>query len=140
MREKTILSENLKKLRKAHGLTQQQLANILKQKRSTYAYYENGVTPNPDTILKLAKIFDVSTHELVYGFMDEPSGNAFEQSDKSIFDSSFSTPDSTPPKIYYPSMSIDEKFLIHYMRLLPSSTQNKIMNEVYNLVSKNEEE
>ena len=43
-------------LRKSMGLTQQQVAEAIGVKRSTYAYYESATTPSLDIIEKLAKI------------------------------------------------------------------------------------
>lgn len=56
-----MLSKTLRKLRENSGLTQQQVADAINVERSTYAYYECGkTTPDIDTIIQLAKIFNVS--------------------------------------------------------------------------------
>jgi len=60
----------LKKLRLESGLTQQQAANCIRQKRSTYADYEAGKTePNREVLIDLACLFGVSVSKLI----DEPS-------------------------------------------------------------------
>ena len=52
-------------------MTQQQVADTLNIDRSTYSYYETGKTePNMDTIIKLAKIFDVNVGTLLTGDAD----------------------------------------------------------------------
>ena len=43
----------IKQLRKAHGLTQEQTADILKIKRSAYAYYEKSTTPTVEIIKRM---------------------------------------------------------------------------------------
>lgn len=51
----------LKELRKEKGLTQQDIANLLKIPKSTYGFYEVGKTePNIETLKKLANFYDVS--------------------------------------------------------------------------------
>jgi transcriptional regulator with XRE-family HTH domain len=58
--------ELLRKLRKANGLTQQQVAEYLHLDRSTYAYYESGRTKiNIDMLLRLSELFRVSIASLV---------------------------------------------------------------------------
>ncbi len=56
-----ILGENLKNLRCARALTQQQLSEIIGISRVNYTRYETGAS-NPDfeTLIKLADFFDVS--------------------------------------------------------------------------------
>jgi len=56
----------LKKMRKANGLTQQQVADFLHLDRSTYAYYESGRTKiNIDILIRLSNFFQVSLGQLV---------------------------------------------------------------------------
>lgn len=60
------LSDNIKRLRIQNNLTQQELADAVFVSRSAIANYENGKrTPDIDTLLLLAKIFNVSLKELV---------------------------------------------------------------------------
>ncbi|MCC8023424.1 MAG: helix-turn-helix domain-containing protein [Clostridiales bacterium] len=60
------LNEVLRNLRKQQGLSQQQLADVLKVERSTYAYYETGkTTPDIRLLLKLCRIYDVTLDELL---------------------------------------------------------------------------
>lgn len=56
----------LKKLRKANGLTQHQLANELGISQQAYARYESGDRePNIATLIELANYFDVSVDYLI---------------------------------------------------------------------------
>lgn len=60
------LANNIKLYRKSLNLTQEQLANKLNGKKSLVSNYENGYsTPDIETLIKLADIFDVSLDELV---------------------------------------------------------------------------
>ena len=56
----------LKKLRAQEGFTQQQLADKLGVTKSVVSYYElQERTPSPEVLLKLARIFCVSTDYLL---------------------------------------------------------------------------
>ena len=57
----STFSEQLRKYRIKKGLTQQELASLLNINRVSYARWENNSRePNLETVVKLAKIFDVS--------------------------------------------------------------------------------
>ena len=57
---------NLKKLRKAKKLTQQQVADAVGIGAQAYAYYEKSERePSQETIFKLADFFDVTLDELL---------------------------------------------------------------------------
>lgn len=60
------IAENIKFNRKALGLTQEKLANLLNGKKSLVSNYENGhSTPDIYTLIKLADIFQITLDELV---------------------------------------------------------------------------
>lgn len=57
-----IFSERLKELRITAGYTQQQMAEMLCIRQQSYTRYENNIgEPNMETLVKLAKFFDVSS-------------------------------------------------------------------------------
>ncbi|MGN1423542.1 MAG: helix-turn-helix domain-containing protein [Oscillospiraceae bacterium] len=59
-------SERLKQLRQEAGLTQQQLADKIWMTKASICYYEQGDRiPSPDVLVKLAKVFHVSTDHLL---------------------------------------------------------------------------
>ncbi len=59
------IGKKLKELRKAEGLTQQQLAEKLQISRVNYTRYEtNAVRPDYETLIKLADFYDVSLDEI----------------------------------------------------------------------------
>ena len=63
---KGLNMNRLKKLRKANGLTQHQLANELGMIKQTYSNYENEKRePNIATLIELANYFDVSVDYLI---------------------------------------------------------------------------
>jgi len=56
----------LKKLRKESGLTQQQVADRLWLSKATVSYYEQSLRyPSPEILIKLSRIFHVSTDYLL---------------------------------------------------------------------------
>lgn len=56
------LASRLRTLRKAHGFTQQQAADILKIDRCTLAYYESGRTEPPLRILEKLRVLYHTTY------------------------------------------------------------------------------
>ena len=63
---KEIFATQLKKIRKAEGLTQEMLGEALGIDRSTYAYYECGKTsPDLRMVCRLAGVFRVTPNDLL---------------------------------------------------------------------------
>ena len=64
--KKKSLALKLLELRQAHDLTQKQLCESLNIGRSTYSYFETGSRiPDVETLLLIARYYDVSIDELV---------------------------------------------------------------------------
>lgn len=60
------LGENLKNARKKKGMTQEQVAILLNVRTVTIASYERGLRrPDPDTLMKLSLMYNVSTDYLL---------------------------------------------------------------------------
>lgn len=60
------ISDNIKKLRKSHGYTQRQLAEILKVKPTAISAWESGRNkPLMDKVTVMATLFKVSTSDIV---------------------------------------------------------------------------
>lgn len=65
---RNCIKDTLIKLRKAHGFSQEEISEILGIKRDTYASWEIGrSSPKNDTLIKLAKIYNVSCDYLLTG-------------------------------------------------------------------------
>lgn len=57
---------NLKEIRKKRNLSQNEVSELLNISQSNYSKYEKGsIEPNMETIIKLAKIFNVSADEIL---------------------------------------------------------------------------
>ncbi len=55
------IPESLRKIRKAHKLTQQDIANVLGVDRTTYTLYETGATNPPiETLEKLSSMYNAT--------------------------------------------------------------------------------
>ena len=124
------MGRTLTALRKAHHLTQEQVADILKIKRSTYAYYERDITPTLENIKKLSVLFNTSVHFLLYGTEED----IFDY-DPILNDSAL---DDLDPKINLKELKKDEAKLITQYRLLSSQNKEKIKKEVDDLCNKSE--
>lgn len=67
------IGDSFRRFRKAHGLTQQQVADALKIQKSSYQRYEQGkVVPAATVIIDLSSAFNVSTDYLL-GQSDVPA-------------------------------------------------------------------
>lgn len=74
-----MIGERLRQLRKAKGMTQEQVAAYLNAAKSTVSQYENNVNePDLKTLVKLADLFNVSVD---YLFGREPAGKG-DQTDR----------------------------------------------------------
>ena len=66
----------MKELRKLEGLTQQEVADELKVKKSTYCLYENGKRePSLEMLVKIANIFSCSIDLIVKSILKRKGEN-----------------------------------------------------------------
>lgn len=62
----SVFSDRLKELRKKNRLTQKELAEQIGIKQNSYSDWETGKNePNLENIVKLSKILDTTTDELL---------------------------------------------------------------------------
>jgi len=62
------ISENLRLLRKAKHMTQEEVANIISVTRQTVSSYESGRTqPDLETLKRLAEIYQADLNDVLYG-------------------------------------------------------------------------
>lgn len=124
--ERSVFGNTLMMLRKANKLTQEQVANILKVKRSSYAYYERNITPSLEIIKKLSVLFDVSVHFLLYK-TEDPRGGEHPVSPND--------PDAPQP-IKASELTMDERTFLFLYRSLSSQNKEKIFKEINDLNDK----
>lgn len=109
-------TNRLKELRLEKGMRQKDVAEKIGVSPQSYNFYENWVNkPDPETLIKLADLFEVSLDYLV-GRADD-FGNIVNQSNEESF---FTTPK-------------EQDFLIK-LRSLSSSTQEMILHVLDNAV------
>jgi transcriptional regulator with XRE-family HTH domain len=66
------IAENIRRLRKGSGYSQEQLAEKIDKCKQTISKWENGETrPGQDSVKKLAELFTVSESTLMYGYAAE---------------------------------------------------------------------
>jgi transcriptional regulator with XRE-family HTH domain len=74
------LSQRLRHIREQRGYSQTYVAKKLNINRKTYNGYENGRgTPSPETLSRLAELFEVSTDYLINGVSFEQRDLELEQ-------------------------------------------------------------
>lgn len=67
------IGEGIKRARKEHGLTQEQLAKALQISTATLASYENNKTvPGMDLILRISTLFGITTDAAMGKFIEQP--------------------------------------------------------------------
>ena len=78
------LANNLRHLRKKHGLTQRDLSGMLNISRQAYSNYETGKRiPDIDMLIRIADIYEVTLEQLLTqtctktGIINETSGPYF---------------------------------------------------------------
>lgn len=117
------LGDTLRKIREQHGLTQEQFADKVGVKRTTYISYENSKT-NPDFefVRKVVDIFDVS----ILDFLEEEAETKTNvlRSSPAIYDSGLKR-DDTP-------LSSEEKLLVEYYRSLDDKEKTVFYEQVKN--------
>lgn len=124
---RSILGRNLLELRKAHRLTQDEVAKIIQVKRSTYAYYERDIIPSPENIKRLARLFDVTVHFLLYGTEQPVYGET----------PTFKDPASFTCEVHkLKDIKKDEALLLSYYRLLNKQNKEKIAKEIIDMYEK----
>ena len=80
-----MFPERLKKLRLNSALTQSELGEKLGLSARVVGFYEKGErSPNLDTLVSIAKYFEVSTDYLL-GLTDTPASNLPNSYDKKIY-------------------------------------------------------
>jgi len=76
-----FLDKNLKYLRKAKGLNQEKVAELLGVKTHTYGAYERGDNKPPiDKLLQLSDLFEISLDDIVKGLVDSSGSLRFDAS------------------------------------------------------------
>ena len=90
MTTKELFGLNLKNIRKAHGITAEELAKKVNVAKGTVSYWENGVCqPSSETLDKICSLFNISPIDLYTPPLKEikESGDLVELSKIPVFSS-----------------------------------------------------
>ena len=117
-----MLGDRLRAIRKEHGLTQQNIADVLGVDRTTYTVYEGGsITPSPATLVKLSQIYNVTVGYLI-GVEENHHELRKIPEEKQREKLLSSDPISMLKK--------EEKELMLYFRVLSDAEKHKIIDEM----------
>ena len=115
------VAESLRRIRKQHKLTQQDIANVLGIDRTTYTLYENGVTsPSIENLAKLSSVYNAT---IGYIAGKEQSNNY----DKVSSESAFVSEGNVDPVAYLPKE--EQKLLISF-RVLSDEDKESLIKEI----------
>ena len=123
-----MLGDRLRAIRKEHGLTQQNIADVLGVDRTTYTVYEGGsITPSPATLVKLSQIYNVTVGYLIGVEENHPELRRIpeeKQREKLL--------SSDPISL----LKKEEKELMLYFRVLSDAEKHKIIDEMKDLAQR----
>ena len=78
-----MFSENLKALRKARGMTQEELAARLHVVRQTVSKWEKGLSvPDAELLIRLAEVLDTTVGQLLGADIPEDEGSRNDLADQ----------------------------------------------------------
>ncbi len=126
-KDKSVTGIMITRARKAHGLTQETVADILKIKRSTYAYYERNIAPTYEVISQLSTLFNVPVHVLLYGNNDPAEHLVLSDPQTQMWE-----------KDKFGTLAQEERLILAHLRMLPLNIKQKIIKEIIDLANKNE--
>ena len=123
-----MLGDRLRAIRKEHGLTQQNIADVLGVDRTTYTVYEGGsITPPPATLVKLSQIYNVTVGYLIGVEENHPELRKIPE-EKQMEKLLSSDPISLLKK--------EEKELLLYFRVISDEEKRKIIDEMKTLAQR----
>lgn len=98
---KEFVNKNFKELRRKHGSTQQEFADLLKIKRASVGAYEEGrAKPNLEVLQQLSDIFDITLDALITKDISKMSETDIEMNGRF---------DSTGKKLRVLSITVDQE-------------------------------
>lgn len=119
--EPHFLGERMRALRLTYGAKQEEVAALLNVSRSTYSYYETGVTrPDPHVLGVLANFYRV------------PVSCFFQE----VLDTTRRAARASPDEVG--RLEPDEKALIHFLRLNEELSADKLLEKLEKKISETE--
>lgn len=125
MADNTKLMKNLKRLRKEHKLTQDEVSVLISKERSSIAKYETGKIIPPLSILaSFAKLYNVTVDELCG--MSPPSKPVTVKSDG----------EDNGDSVTFAQLSKQEQLMILKIRMMSNEEKDEILNSINTKISK----
>lgn len=121
-KDSTFFANRIKNYRKKLGMTQKDVADLLRIERSTYAFYETGkTTPGLDTLYNMAQVFGVAVDQLLSNGPEVAPTVSFCSSDSIPYKVS-----AEPQPIQAPSP--EEMAMILSFRQMPPEQKQKVLS------------
>ena len=118
-----IFGTRLALLRASHGMSQEQVANVLSVSRSTYSYYESGkCAPSLDTLRDLIRLFCPTCPNYLL-LMDQP---AAEEPLPPVLHDGEVVDENRP--IPVDELSKDEKQILAFYRVFSEAQKKKLLS------------
>ena len=128
MADNTKLMKNLKRLRKEHKLTQDEVSVLISKERSSIAKYETGKIVPPLSILaSFAKLYNVTVDELCG--MSPPSKPVVVKSNS----------DDNSNSVTFAQLSKQEQLMILKIRMMNNEDKDELLNSINIKISKDDD-
>ena len=125
-----MVAKQLRTIRQQFGLTQKEVAGVLGIDRTTYTYYETGLTSPPlETLYKLSKMYHVTV-----GYLMGVEINYFDPGETKI-----AAKKNSDAQLRLEAMSRDEKELLLCYRVLNSEAKEKVLEQLHLMALKTED-
>lgn len=125
-----IFGARLALLRVSHGMSQEQVSNVLSVSRSTYSYYESGKSaPSLETLRALIRLFCPTSPNFLL-LLDPPTTETDLPSllhDGETFDENCSVP--------VDELSKDEKQILAFYRVFSEAQKKKLLSVCVDLAA-----
>ncbi len=127
-----LLLQRLRELRKINNYTQDYVAEVLGTTRQTYSHYETGRRKiSPETIYKLALLYNVSADDLLHLSIEfddnvfyEAPGFSQSSDDLSAYLEHFNNPRNQKKYQYHTNL---EKELLYYFQQITDADKKEII-------------
>lgn len=122
-----MIKKRLKETRKAHGLTQQSIADYLGVDRTTYTYYETGaICPSVENLKKISELYRISVAYLI-----GETNDAQPVTSNGVYDQVAENVD------FAKTLTKNEKVLITYFRSLEDEKKAEVLSQLRTVVLNN---
>lgn len=125
-----VFGARLALLRVSHGMSQEQVSNVLSVSRSTYSYYESGKSaPSLETLRALIRLFCPSNPSFLL-LLDPPTS---EMDSPTLFHDGETFDEDRPVPV--DELSKDEKQILAFYRVFSEAQKKKLMSVCVDLAA-----